>query len=192
MFTCSQLPSIWGSRRICRVCLWLYLSDLKPFLWGLHQQNWPSVFLLPRRGAWSRGGGSHGPEPPPQQDPPPGPPFLHPASLFLPLATRPACSLPLAVAGSSSGLRPPSYKKKPGLPVLPQVICAPLQTLMCCPSLFPSLLVASSPVICPGLLPGCHPSVLFITLLKKQNLWIVVSSSSETWEGTSKARSSLI
>ena len=99
--------------------------------------------------------------------PPPSPPFLHPASLFIPLATRPACSLPLAMPGSSSGLRSPSYKEKPGLPLPPNVNCAPPQILTCCPSLFPSLLVASSPLVCPGLLPGSHSSVLFVILLKK-------------------------
>lgn len=94
--------------------------------------------------------------------------FSYPGTLFLPLATRPPCCLLLSLSASSSGLRSPSYKEKPGVSCPPQVTRAPPLTLMCSPSLFPSQWVVSSPLIPPGLLSGCHPTVHFIILLKSK------------------------
>lgn len=78
---------------------------------GLHQQNWPSVFLLPRHGAWNKGRRVSWASTLTPEGPPTWPPFLHPASLFIPLATRPACSPALQCLDRLLGYGRPTRKR---------------------------------------------------------------------------------
>lgn len=172
MVTCPQFWCMGESRRFCEVSYDCILSQVRTLLLGFVS---PGLTLLhthfPCHRAWCGGGGIHGP------GLQPGPPVCTQlGSFFLWLPEVPFHML-LTVPVSSSRLWPPSCKEKQRLSLTSQVACAPHpnpnpnpQTLMYCLCLFSSQWVASSPLIPPDFLPGCHPTVLFYNSAEKQNL----------------------
>lgn len=179
----SPVP-ISRPRKIFNVHLWPYFVS-----WVLHHQSWPffapSSFVIEH----DTGENDYRASIPHPIGPPTWSTSFH--NLFLLLTTRPVFPYTLCSACVIFWATIPQLQRETSFPLLRQVTCTPPDADVL--SLFIFFPVGSIFSLHPSWPPAWLPSHCpFYNSAEKQNLEIVISSSSETLEGTSETNLSLI